>query len=117
DLVYKNAMLTIVAVAGEGPNHGLPGVGCRLRISQPFEEIGSIQFVSTLPHPVNVIQASNWMTRAWTYQEAIFSPRRLFFTDQQVYFECDSMCCWESLDTCPSSLQRRRNAGAYSGQA
>jgi hypothetical protein len=35
------------------------------------------------------ISASKWVTRAWTYQEAILSPRCIYFTQHQVYFECN----------------------------
>jgi hypothetical protein len=36
--------------------------------------------------------------RGWTYQEALLSRRRLCFTDEQVYFECESMYCYEVFD-------------------
>ncbi|KAH0430624.1 hypothetical protein CcaCcLH18_07659 [Colletotrichum camelliae] len=41
--------------------------------------------------------ASAWYTRGWTFQEGILSRRRLVFTDEQVYYECDSMHCYESI--------------------
>ncbi|KAK2757157.1 tol protein [Colletotrichum kahawae] len=40
---------------------------------------------------------SAWYTRGWTFQEGILSRRRLVFTDEQVYYECDSMYCYESI--------------------
>jgi hypothetical protein len=57
------------------------------------------------------------MTRGWTYQEAILSLRRLFFTDEQVYFECDSMSCREALDECPEILESKCKGGYYNGKA
>jgi hypothetical protein len=33
---------------------------------------------------------SIWNTRCWTYQEGALSRRRIYFTGQQVYFECQS---------------------------
>lgn len=38
-----------------------------------------------------MILGSEWMTRGWTYQEALLPRRRLIFTDQQVYFECQGL--------------------------
>ncbi|OCK81075.1 hypothetical protein K432DRAFT_296303, partial [Lepidopterella palustris CBS 459.81] len=55
--------------------------------------------------------------RAWTYQAAIFLFRRSFFTDQQICFEWDSICCRESLDTCSGRLQKKRDVEEYSGKA
>ena len=36
------------------------------------------------------------MSRGWTYQEGLLSKRRIFFTEEQVYFECDASHCFES---------------------
>jgi hypothetical protein len=36
------------------------------------------------------------MTRGWTYQEGLLSRRRIFFTEEQVYFECHGRHCFES---------------------
>jgi hypothetical protein len=51
--------------------------------------IKGITLLSTLPNPVYITSRSAWMTRGWTYQEAVFSKRRLYFTEYQVVFECD----------------------------
>ena len=44
------------------------------------------------------ISWSLWEPRAWTFQEGLLSPQRLFFTNHQVYFQCGSVQCCESLD-------------------
>lgn len=98
DLVYNNAQVTIIASAGEDSNYGLPGVGDRPRNRQPAAPINGNWIVSSLPEPQTQIRKARWSTRGWTYQEAALSPRRLFFTEQQVYFECDSMYCMEAID-------------------
>jgi hypothetical protein len=97
DLIYANAEVTIVAVAGEGPQHGLPGVRGTLRKAQPTIKIEDYHIASTLPHCRNSVLRSKWATRGWTYQEGILSRRRLFFTDQQVFWECNGMHCGEAM--------------------
>jgi hypothetical protein len=101
DRIYQNAELTIIAAASEDPSYGLPGVGSRPRELQPSGKIRNILMVSTVDNPVEFIRHSTWITRGWTYQEAFFSRRRLVFTDQQTYFECNRMGCAESLNDLP----------------
>ncbi|KAF2242406.1 HET-domain-containing protein, partial [Trematosphaeria pertusa] len=91
DLIYDAADFAIITASGSDPSHGLPGVGHTPRISQTCVEINNAQFVSTLPAPHVPIQGSKWFTRGWTFQEGILSRRRLVFTPQQVYFECNGM--------------------------
>jgi hypothetical protein len=98
NLVFANAYVTIIAAAGDGPSHGLPGVSRTPRTSQPYARIGGYCLVSVLPDPQWVIGASNWMKRAWTFQESFLSRRRLIFTSQQLYFECKSSIASETVD-------------------
>lgn len=95
--IYAGSQITIFAL-GHDSNYGLPGVSLRHRSEQwQFRTtIGQYEFVSTPPDPQLSIQQSKWSTRGWTYQEGLFSTRRLFFTDHQVYFECNAMNCAES---------------------
>lgn len=98
DLVYQNAEVTIVAAAGNNPSHGLPGVGRRHRSLQPRVKVGKHLLFSTLQDPRLRIKGSSWMSRGWTYQEALLSRRRLVFTDEQIYYECYGMWCYEALN-------------------
>lgn len=98
DLIYQNAQVTIIACAGEDPKYGLPGMGYRKRHPQACATVGKHLMVSALSDPREFIEASKWSTRAWTYQEALLSRRRLVFTDQQVYYECHGMYCCEAMD-------------------
>jgi hypothetical protein len=102
DRIYQNAEVTVIAAAGKDPSYGLPGVGSRSRELQPSGKIRNILMVSTPDNPVEFIRNSTWITRGWTYQEAFFSRRRLVFTDQQAYFECNRMSCTESLNYLPA---------------
>ncbi|KAK7972318.1 hypothetical protein PG988_006452 [Apiospora saccharicola] len=97
DSIYENATLTIIAATGKNGNQGLPGVSTdREKKEDPYRH-GNFSVAWMPPSPYVEIRASSWSTRGWTYQEAILSRRRIFFTDHQVYFECRSMACCESL--------------------
>jgi hypothetical protein len=96
DLIYQNSEVTIVAAAGEDPSYGLPGVSRRERRPQPQAKIGSTLFITPLSTTRALIANSHWATRGWTYQEALLSRRRLVFTDEQVYFQCHGMHCYET---------------------
>jgi len=94
--IYAGSQLTIFAL-GSDSNYGLPGVSSRPRSRQrQCTTIGEIKFIFTMPDPHISISQSKWSTRGWTYQEGLFSTRRLFFTDYQTYFECNAMNCVES---------------------
>jgi hypothetical protein len=97
DQVYMGSQLTIIAAAGDGENCGLPGVGTTRRTPQPMASFGNITVLSRMPHPHHTIKLAKHSTRGWTLQESILSPRRLVFTDEQVYYECNGMNCFESL--------------------
>lgn len=97
DLIYANAQFTIIAVAGSGPHHGLPGVKETKRKPQPTLALDGISLVSTLPFARWLVGMSTWATRGWTYQEGLLSSRRVIFTDEQVYFECNEIHCAESI--------------------
>jgi hypothetical protein len=82
-------------------NHGLPGVGNTPRAVPQGIQIGNLRFTSLPCDPVRLIKLSKWFTRGWTFQEGVLARRRLIFTKEQVYSECDAMNCSESL---PPSL-------------
>lgn len=98
DQIYRNAEVTIIAAAGEGPEHGLPGMGSTPRMAQPWARIGKHTLISTMMRPSQLVKNSRWSSRAWTYQEGMCSRRRLIFTDEQVFFECQGMSCRENMD-------------------
>lgn len=64
----------------------------------PGEIPGTTILVSTLEDPRITIRNSELATRGWTYQEGVLSRRRLVFTEQQMYWECNGMATNESLD-------------------
>jgi hypothetical protein len=106
--IYGQAKVAIFAAAGEDEKYGLPGVSSRPRRRQATALIKGIQFASTLKHPFTAVTQSRWSERCWTHPEAVLCPRRLFFTEVQVYFMCNGMDCWESLHVPMSKLHRVR---------
>ncbi|RSL54626.1 hypothetical protein CEP54_009788 [Fusarium duplospermum] len=95
--IYANAAITIIAAAGDGPDHGLPGVSLtNPRIEQPTLEFGDCLLTATVL-PQQDIDDSRWATRGWTFQEGTLSCRRLIFTQRQTYFQCHNMQRVETL--------------------
>jgi hypothetical protein len=112
DLIYKGSAVTIIAAAGEDENTGLPGIRTTRRTIQPVVSLGDITVVSTMVHPHHMIKNSTWMTRGWTLQESVLSRRRLVFTPDQIYFECNAMNCFESLSV-PLDLVHTKTKDRY----
>lgn len=96
DSIYRNAYVTIIAAAGSDANDGLPGVS---RPRKPLEsiDIGGHDFM-VARDPKDIVEASIWNSRGWTYQEMLLSRRRLIFTDYQIYFQCQISQTLEQLD-------------------
>lgn len=94
--ILSRSALTLVIASGEGVQDGITG------ISVPREEPLSIKtptslFTTSLLRPDLEVASSVWASRAWTYQEGLLSRRRLVFTPSQIYFQCQTMHCHESL--------------------
>ncbi|KUJ09378.1 HET-domain-containing protein, partial [Mollisia scopiformis] len=95
DVIYANATITIIAAAGSDPDYGLPGVNGRMRKLRPNLKMRKLNIYASLPQVYISVKKSKWATRGWTYQEGLLSKRRLIFTDEQVHFDCNSICCAE----------------------
>ena len=92
--IYESASMTIIAAAGANSSYGLPGLS-RARHGPPTTQIGRTTWSAGHATIASPLQFSPWYERAWTYQEAIFSHRRLIFTDEQLFFECNKSACCE----------------------
>ncbi|KAM0351099.1 hypothetical protein ACHAPU_002881 [Fusarium lateritium] len=87
--IYREADLTIVSAAGDGPEYGLPGISTpRTKAPSVNVRVGSRQIVSTGTSAQGAIRGTIWASRAWTYQEGLVSRRKLIFTDEQIYLHC-----------------------------
>ena len=96
--IYRGSYLTIIALSGSSADTGLA------RISNPsaFSQLTCIhrgrRLVTLMPTLSQQIWRQKWGRRGWTFQEALLSPRCLYVSDHQLYFDCEAMQCCESLD-------------------
>jgi hypothetical protein len=107
NLVYGLARFTIVAANGEGAEAGLVGVKAGSRnIVQDIEEVKSnLHLVVSLGGfgPLQRAQ-SKWNTRAWTFQEALLSPRMVIFSGGEMTWECREAVWTEDLLVSPGTI-------------
>jgi hypothetical protein len=96
DAIYANSQLTIIGAAGQDESYGLPGVGARNRPHRFIAKLDGATVLWNPNDPHEAISQSHWSTRGWTFQEALLSRRRMVFTEDQVYFQCNTMNCFES---------------------
>lgn len=105
--IFSRAELTIVAAYGSNADAGLPGVAPESRGRNYFQmELPEITVLIRSAAKIfvakdslgialgeNYLLQSEYLNRAWTFQEGLLSKRVLVFTKDQVYFECDR-CTW-----------------------
>jgi hypothetical protein len=96
--IYRGAWVTIIALSGSSANSGFPRLSRKQYYPQLACQIRGKTLVSLMPTLSQQIWISPWGRRAWTLQEGLLSPRCLYISDHQIYFDCSSMQCSESLD-------------------
>jgi hypothetical protein len=97
--IFERANVTIIA---EGPNplYGLRGL---YRVSRPRNLPPSVY---ELQKGIKIVESrrpkrvgkSIWCQRGWTFQEHLFSRRRIIFYEGTVRWECDSGIWYEGFD-------------------
>ncbi|KAF9242135.1 heterokaryon incompatibility protein-domain-containing protein [Melanogaster broomeanus] len=98
-VIYNGAWASIICVSGQSAQSRIPRVGTSDNVIPQLScEIDGKRLLSTMPTLSHQLSQSPWAKRAWTFQEGLLSPRRVFFTRHQVYFECNAAQCCESLD-------------------
>lgn len=102
DIVYENASLTVLALSSSDAAVGLAGITPRIHNYNDEDGNGNdgrerlfhkghgkhclgIGRISIEEH----IRSSHWNTRGWTYQEQLLSPRKLYFSSNEVFYECE----------------------------
>ncbi|KAL6922385.1 hypothetical protein FSST1_006411 [Fusarium sambucinum] len=107
DKIYSQASFTIIAAAGRDSGDNLPVVTAQRNQQREPLQVGNMQFRYLGKPPREVIQSTKWAERGWTYQEGFLSRRRIFFTNEQVVFQCNNMTCLESLSISMEALHQK----------
>ncbi|KAL4755573.1 HET domain-containing protein [Aspergillus foveolatus] len=102
--IYPSATIVLVASYGNSMEFGIPGIGHPRNAVQQSADIAGLRVTNVLREadedPFNL-----WPTRGWTYQEAVLSNRRLYFTSTRAFFECEQSICHED----PFNLEEIRD--------
>jgi hypothetical protein len=97
--IYRGAFLNIVALTSSSADAGLPRLRKNSNMFTQLQcRIDAKRFVGLMPTLSQLIWVCPWGSRAWTLQEALLSPRCVYVSHYQLYFECNSMQCSESLN-------------------
>ena len=92
--IYAEAKITIIAKDGSDSSHGLHGIpeSVARNLKQQMFKLANDR--EAIVHPWTVDKVSTpWATRGWTFQEELFSPRKLIFEGQTIRWEC-SVATW-----------------------
>jgi hypothetical protein len=86
--IYASALTTIVALSGTSAGSGLPGISSSpARHSDPIRIAPGLK-IAPRKEFSELFNDSVYNSRAWTYQEQSLSQRCLYFTEQQIYYQC-----------------------------
>lgn len=92
DAIYSAAFIVLVEGSGTDMNSGIVGISDqRYHTSTPkaFNIPGLGALSNLLPDWPASMSGSKWMTRGWTYQEAVLARRKLVFTADQAFLICN----------------------------
>lgn len=109
--IYEAAVFTIVAADGTDANHGIPGLRgiSAARKVPPFLQLTSrLRLRPRLPVKT---QRSPWGKRGWTFQEQIFSRKKLIFVQGSVQWICQECQCFEDVCEVSQSLRKTKIQG------
>lgn len=111
--IYEAAVFTIVAADGKDANHGIRGIR---GVSTARELPPSLQLTSRLrlrPRGFVKILQSPWGRRGWTFQEHLFSRRKLVFVHGSVQWICQECRCFEDLPQESPSIRKVKTRTYY----
>ncbi|KAI0884919.1 HET-domain-containing protein [Annulohypoxylon maeteangense] len=92
--IYNSATVTVIAAAGSNADAGLSGISPRVGHSIRGVKIAGDSGRTVLNLSISLsslceeVRMSTWNTRGWTFQEQSLSQRCLYFTANEVFFNC-----------------------------
>ncbi|OJD34800.1 heterokaryon incompatibility protein [Diplodia corticola] len=96
--IYANATVTIVAAQGETADFGLRGIKGVSKPRSLSDEVHALcdgtQILSYGDGWFSQLVPTKYAHRAWTFQEYLFSRRKIMFKDDSVYWKCEA-ATWE----------------------
>ncbi len=92
--IFSSAELVLIAAYGDSMDFGIPGVNHPRKVVQHQVDILDLRITNVIREVTND-PLDLWHTRGWTYQEAVLSKRRLYFTNTRAFFECEQLICHE----------------------
>jgi Heterokaryon incompatibility protein (HET) len=104
DLIYAQAVFTIVAATGQNADAGLPRLhNPNMSLPQKLCQVGrKLNIMTEIEARQSQCLKNAWRTRGWTCQEDLLSKRQLVFTDTQVFWRCLEDSWTEEIVTEPS---------------
>lgn len=113
--IYAEATLTLIAAGGADHTLGLPGVSSCQCNSGEVLQLWPYSFARLFSNPVDELQGSKWATRGWTYQGAVMSVRKLVFTPNGLYTQCNMQHSFGSTHRVNGQtiISRRRNTDQF----
>ncbi|GKU08420.1 unnamed protein product [Fusarium langsethiae] len=101
--IYASAKLTIVALDGDANSgfQGLKGESLARKLPNlfPWKKDKNLMLRHQPKLSAMDVQASEYFTRGWTYQEYMLSQRRLIFGNEQIHWKCACAEWHEDLPT------------------
>lgn len=114
--IYAQACATIIAAQGSSAEYGLRGFRDFSRPRELDQEIwrltkGEKLIERQFSQPDTLEKDSPWYNRCWTFQEYLYSRRRLIFEADTVRWECDHAVWYEDvyeMDSSPAYVPLRK---------
>lgn len=96
--IYSSAKFVIIDGDGSSMGDGLAGVSRERKVTSRVT-IDGIRYHGLPEDGKYACLDSTWSSRGWTFQEAVLARKRLYFSEGQLFFECQRHDKYESLLT------------------